>query len=108
MDFLNDVEKAAVQAFYENEGMRESVKKAMLATIYTCSVMKPGKPTTDMDFLRNPVLATIINNLKDSDEILGANVRSLAQGLNALEVAFNRLAEVKKVEPKEAKPNRAR
>jgi hypothetical protein len=108
MDFLNDVEQAAVQAFYENEGMRESVKKAMLATIYACSAMKPGQPTTDMDFTKNPVLAAIVNNLKDSDELLGANLRGLAQGLSYLEMAFAKLSEVKKVEPKVSKPNKAR
>jgi hypothetical protein len=107
-EYLNEVEQSAVEAFYNNVGMRESVKKAMLATIYQCSALEAGIATDEMDFTKNPVLAAILNNMKDSNQLMGENLRALGQGLSWLETAFNKLGEVKKVEIKQPKPNKAR
>lgn len=104
MESLNEVEKAAVQAFYENEGMRESVKKVLLAGIYE-HVLSPGEK---VDVLGNRAFWFVSHNMDKSNEVIGENTKTLYQGLNALEVSFNKLAEYKKVEPAEPKKNKAR
>jgi hypothetical protein len=104
-DILNDVEQAAVTAFYANEGMRESVKKVLLAALYTNGTLKPGVTT---DPLKNLALVHVSQHPELSDEQVGANLRALYHGINALEVGFNNLANYKKVEPKEKKENKAR
>lgn len=105
MDILNDVEKVAVQQFYEHETMREAVKKVLLAAIYTDGVLKPGEPA---DPLQNLLLAFVSQHLTESDEVIGANVRATYYGINALAVGFSKLSLFKKEEPKQAKLNKAR
>ncbi len=105
MEILNETEKILVQQFYENEMMREAVKKVLLQAVYSDGVLKPGEPA---DPLQNRLIAWLSNNLEQPDSIIGANIRATYWGLNALTVGFNKLAEYKKVEPKQDKLNKAR
>jgi len=51
----------------------------------------------------------IVQECQDkSDEHLGARMRAYGEALSLLEHGFNNLAQYKKVEPKEAKINKAR
>jgi predicted DNA-binding antitoxin AbrB/MazE fold protein len=104
-DSLNDIEKSAVQAFYENEGMRESVKKVILDGIYGQGVLKPGQKA---DTMHNRALVIVQENREASDEIIGAKMRAFNEALSLLEHAFNMMSTIKKVEPKEPKKNQAR
>jgi hypothetical protein len=105
MDFLNEVERAAVQAFFENEGMRESVKKVLLAALYENGTLKAGIKS---DFTRNLALSLVANNREVTNEQLGADLRAMWEGIRLVENAFNKMSEFKKVETKESKPNKAR
>ena len=105
MDYLNEVEQAAVQAFFENEGMRESVKKVLLAAMYENGTLKPG---VKADFTRNLALSLVANTTGISNEQLGADLRAMWEGIRLVENAFNKMGEIKKVEAKETKPNKAR
>jgi hypothetical protein len=105
MDSLNDVEKAAVQAFYENEGMRESVKKVILDGLYGQGVIKPGQKH---DSMHNRALVIVQENKEASDEVIGAKMRAFNEAVSLLEHAFNIMSTIKKVEPRQSKANQAR
>lgn len=104
--FLNDVEQAAVAAFYENEGMRESVKKVLLAALHQNGTLQPGKAAEPFT---NTLLTFINNNKTASNEEVGAHLRAQWEGLLFLEGAFNHMQTfTKKVDTKTAKFNKAR
>jgi hypothetical protein len=106
MDSLNDVEIAAVEAFYNNEGMRESVKKVMLDFLYNAGVLKPGK---NADPLHNRAIVIVQEDPHASDELIGQKMRAFAEAVSMLEYSFGQMATIKtKVESKEPKPNKAR
>jgi len=105
MEILNDVEKAAVTQFVEFETMREAVKKVLLFSLYTSGTFKPGEK---VDPLQNLSLVFVSQHLDSKDEVLGANLRALYHGINALVVGFNKLDEFEKVDDKQHKPNKAR
>lgn len=105
MDYLNDVEKVAIQQFYEHTTMREAVKKVLLEAIYKSGTLKPGEPA---DALKNLALVFVSQHPEIPNEQLGANLRALYHGINALEVGFGNLAQFKQEEPKQPKTNKAR
>ena len=106
MDSLNEIEVSAVQAFYENEGMRESVKKVILDGIYGQGVLNPGQKA---DTMHNRALVIVQENREASDELIGAKMRAFYEALSLLEHAFNLMSSIKtKVEKPESKPNKAR
>jgi len=104
-EFLNDVEKAAVQAFHDNQGMFETVKKVLVAAIYENGVLVKGKPAEPF---KNAMLTFVNQNPGATNEQVGADLRAKYQGLLALEQGFSYIASLKKVEPKKATANRAR
>lgn len=93
--YLNDNEKAAIQMFYESEVMREAVKKVLLESLYEGTLV-PGKKA---DPLKNLALVFVSQNLGADDSKIGANVRALYHGINALELGFNKLADIKGAKP---------
>lgn len=105
-EILNDLEKAAVQMFYEHETMREAVKKVLLRQIYDCGTLKPGKPA---DPLKNIALVFVSREPNATDEQVGRKLRAIYEGINAIEVGFGELANYKKEEDKpKPKENPAR
>ena len=104
-EFLNDAEKDAVRYFNEAEVMREAVKKVLLKALYSSGTLKPG---AHADPLKNIALVFVSNARDASNEQVGAEVRALYQGINAIEVGFGELASYKKEVPKEPKINKAR
>lgn len=105
-DILDDNEKAAIQIFYDNEVMREAVRKVLLAGVYYNGTLKKGvKPNP----LTNFALGFVSNRGELPDEQLGAQLRSCWEGLNTLEVAFSTMAQFKKEEePPKKVVNKAR
>lgn len=95
LEYLNDNEKAAIQMFYESEVMREAVKKVLLESLYE-GTLEPGKKS---DPLKNLALVFVSQNLDKDDSKIGANVRALYHGINALELGFNKLADIKGTQP---------
>jgi hypothetical protein len=106
-DILNDLEKAAVQMFYEHVTMREAVKKVLLKQIYDNGTLKPGVPA---DPLKNMALVFVSQAPGATDEQVGRKVRAIYEGINAIEVGFGELANYKKEPEPEEKPktNKAR
>lgn len=92
-EYLSDLEKAAIAQFYAFETMREAVKKVLLKQIYDNGTLKPG---VKADPLKNIALVFVSNNLDKPNEVLGENIRSIFQGINALEIGFNELATFQK------------
>jgi hypothetical protein len=105
-EILNDVEQAAVQGFYQNEGMRESVKKVLLAAIYSNGTLKKG---VSADPTRNAVFSLVANKPEVTNEQLGSDLRATWEGVRMVENAFNKMAEYqRKVEDNKTKQNKAR
>lgn len=108
-NFLSELEQTLVEAFYNNETQREAVKKVLLAGIYQNGVLKAGeKHNGNENWVyslpwksdgQNPV----------SNEVLGSEVRAIAEAIRAIETTFiHVLPKFKKVEPVEKKKNQAR
>ena len=105
MDFLNDLEKSAIQKFVEFETMREAVKKVLLAALYDNGTLKPGKPA---DPTRNGVFGFVASSPGASNEQLGADLRAQWEGIRIVENAFNKMAECKQKVEDKPKVNKAR
>ncbi len=106
MDYLNDVEKAAVEQFYNFETMREAVKKVILASVYENGTLKEGVEAIPT---RNAAFSLVSAKPETPNEQLGADLRAMWEGVRLVENAFNHLATYKtKVEPEKPKVNKAR
>lgn len=99
---LTDIEKQKIIAFNQDEEMVEAVRKVLLATIYGNGVLKKGQ---DANPLKNGALALAARTVKGevimSNELLGEDLRGLAQGVYLLESGFVELAKVKQNEEEE-------
>ncbi len=103
-NFLNDLEKAAVEAFNNNEVTREAVRKVILHGVHTQGVLKSG---VKHDPKHNWALAYATRD-ELSNEQIGADLRATAQGIVFVERAFNDLSKIKKAEEPKVKKNVAR
>jgi hypothetical protein len=108
-DFVNSIlsenEQKAVIQFNGSEVMREAVKKILLAGLYRNGVMRAGQPS---DALRNAAFGVVAGNTSYNNEELGADLRALWQGINALELAFNEISKFRPAEKVVLKENKAR
>ena len=106
--FLDDLEKEKIKQFYEDETMREAVKKVIMAGLHQAGVPKKGKP---LDTLYNPALIMVsrAEETGATDEQIGQSVRALWAGINQVEAAFDNLKyAVPDTEERSSKPNPAR
>lgn len=88
-DILTDAEKLAIKQFYDNELMRESVKKVLLAGIYYNGTLRRGEPANP---LVNFAIGLAFAQPQLTNEEIGADLRASIAGINALELAFSNLA----------------
>jgi len=102
--FLNETEKELLSLFYENEIMREAVKKVLLAGIYQNGTLKPGEPAKPV---YNAAFSLVANRDANNEQI-GADLRAMWEGVRVVENAFNSLSEYKKEAPKPEISNPAR
>lgn len=88
--YLNDLEVSKVEAFCNDEVMREAVKKVLLQSIYSHGTLKPGEPA---DPLKNRAfhLVQLATQNPIPDAELGAHLRGIWEGVNALEAGFQEL-----------------
>ncbi len=103
-NFLNDLEKTLVEAFYNNETQREAVRKVILHGVHTQGVLKSG-------FKHDPKHNWALSYAtKDelSNEQIGADLRATAQGIIFVERGFSDLGKIKKIEEPKIKKNPAR
>lgn len=92
-DYLNDIEKEQIEAFYKNEVMREAVKKVLLAGIYQNGTLKAGeKAEPNKNFALYLASQPGIAN-----EVLGADLKAAAEGIRVVETAFKELGTFNKL-----------
>lgn len=102
-EFLTDLEIAKIEAFNKDEVLVQAVKKVLLQHIYTQGVISKG---INHNPLKNRALVLVGNDV--SNEELGSQLRSLWEGVNALETGFSELETIKtKVEAIETPYNEA-
>lgn len=101
--FLNDLEVTKVEAFCADEVMFEAVKKVLLQSIYSQGTLKPGQPA---DPLKNRAfhLVQLATQNPIPDEQLGAHLRGIWEGVNALESGFEALEGYKTPAPEKNEP----
>lgn len=106
-EYLSELEIQKVEQFYQDEVMREAVKKVLLAGIYSHGVIAKGfkhDPLQNAAF--NLASQAITNPIPDAE--LGANLRGMWAGVNYLHNAFKELSRIKEdKEPIETPYNEA-
>lgn len=106
-NFLSSEEKQLIESFYKNEKMREAVRKILVMGIEQNGVMKAG-------VTHNPQMNWALSlvwgqggELVD-DAKVGSSLRTVAEGIKFVELAFKELEKFKKEEKPEKKANPAR
>lgn len=89
-EFLTDLEIVEVERFCANEVMFGAVKKVLLEKLYTQGVQVKGH---NQDPLKNRALALVGGDIDNTE--LGSQLRSLWEGVNALETGFTELEKIK-------------
>ena len=87
--FLDDQEQTHIQNFFENERLREAVKKVLLAPLYLQGTMKKGKKA-------NPTANWLYTAIGNTNENLGAVIRAKTEALAFIEEGFKLLSCFKK------------
>lgn len=89
-NYLTDIEIAKIEAFNADEVMTSAVKKVLLQHIYSQGVITKGQ---EHNPLKNRALVLVGGDV--SNEELGSQLRSLWEGVNAIETGFNELSTIK-------------
>lgn len=100
--FLNDQEVTKVEAFCADEVMFEAVKKVLLQSIYSQGTLQAGVeayPLKNRAF--HLVQLATTNPIPDAE--LGAHLRGIWEGVNALESGFTELETYKTPAPAKGK-----
>lgn len=100
---LDATEVELLQALNENTKLLEAIRKVMLVGIQSNGVAKAG-------LTYNPMYnwaIQIATARGTTNEQVGETTRAVAEGINALQVAFEELLHFKKVEEREPKKNPA-
>lgn len=91
---LSDVEVTKIEQFVADEVMYEAVRKVLLQGLYTHGTIQAGYTP---DPLLNGAfhLASVAINNPIPDEQIGANVRAMFAGVNALKNALDEMKTIK-------------
>lgn len=89
-EYLNDLEIVEIERFCGNTVMFEAVKKVLLQHLYTQGVITKGQSHNP---LKNRALVLVGADI--DNEKLGSQLRSLWEGVNALEGGYNELEKIK-------------
>ncbi len=93
-DQLTPKEILKIERFCSDSVMSEAVKKVLLAGLYSHGVIKAGKEHNPLQNGAFALASLAVNNPIPDAEI-GAHVRAMWAGINALENAFNQLNKIK-------------
>ena len=91
-EFLTDLEIAKIEAFNKDEVLVQAVKKVLLQHIYSQGVITKGNKHNP---LKNRALVLVGGDV--SNEELGSQLRSLWEGVSAIESGFSELESIKQV-----------
>jgi hypothetical protein len=103
LSFLTDLEKDSLQAFIQNEAMREGLKKVLLDQMLHMGVQKGGEETL---MLRNWVFGLDPRGTMTDDQY-GRAIRVHTEALVLLEQAFNKVQDLVEAPAPEKKKNPA-
>lgn len=88
---LDTTEKEKIALFMADDITREAVKKVLLAGLYQNGVLKAGKPINP---LLNGAMGLFFAHQGDpavTNEMLGADLRAIAEGVSTIENGFNEM-----------------
>jgi hypothetical protein len=107
--FINDLERAHLQRFADDEDMKAVVKKVLLGGIYANGTLKAGQdPRPDFNCAFGYLGFADGNNVEKTDAQIGANVRALFEGIKSVKYGFEIIEDFKTPEePKTVKKNPA-
>ena len=88
-DALTDAEKASLARFWDDEIMRETVKKVLLFDLYHNGTLKKGEKP---DMLRNFALGLVARNPNIKEEDAGRALKVAWEGICLLEAGFSLIA----------------
>lgn len=93
-DYLTDLEVVKIETFCKDKEMFEAVKKVLLQHIYSQGVLTKGQ---EHNPLKNRAfkLVQLATENPIPDEQLGAHLRGIWEGVNALEAGYNELGKIK-------------
>jgi len=94
MDFLTEAQKVKIEVFCKDTELVDGIKKVLLQHIYSQGVLEKG---VDHNSLNNRAfsLVQLATTNPIPNEELGANLRGIWEGVNALEKGFYDLTNVK-------------
>lgn len=93
-DFLTDLEIAKIEAFCKDEALYNAVRKVLLQGIYEHgTVKKEGIPNPLVNGAFSLAALSMENPIPD--EQLGAHIRAMWAGVNAMKNAFDTLDTIK-------------
>lgn len=93
-DILTEMEVMKIESFCKDKEMMEAVKKVLLQHLYTQGVITKGQPHNPL-FNRAFSLVQLATQNPIPDEQLGAHLRGIWEGVNALEGGFSDLSKIK-------------
>lgn len=94
MDYLNDLQRAKIEAFCADEEMYNAVSKVLLAGLYEHGTVQAGYEPNPLENAAFHLASISVQN-PIPDEVLGQHVRGMWYGVNALKNAFDRLKTIK-------------
>lgn len=94
-DYLTDLQKAKIEQFVADTEMYDAVYKVLLQGLYTMGVVKKDEPTQDplVNGAFHLAALAVQNPIPDAE--IGANVRAMFAGINALNNALEDLRSIK-------------
>lgn len=90
-EVLSEGEIRQLEAFNANPAMKEAVKKVLLLPIYSQGVLEAGKSVINPHF--NFALGLVASDVKLTDEQVGRYLKVQAEGIHAVQAAFERISQ---------------
>lgn len=100
MEYLTELEKAKIETFCADKDMYDAVRKVILAGIYEHGTLPIGRTPDPLQNAAFHLAALSVEN-PIPDEQLGAHIRGMFAGVNAMTVAFSRLDNIKSIKEEE-------
>ena len=95
MTYLNDAEKAKIEAFVSDKSMFEAVRKVLLAGIYFNGVLKPGEAHNPANnFALSLPFAVSVEGGQMSAQQLGEHVAAQVAGIRLIETGMKELGKI--------------
>ena len=93
-EFLTEKQKVKIEKFCADKDLIDGVKKVLLQHIYSQGVLEKGVEHNALNNRAFSLVQLSTNNPIPNEE-LGANLRGIWEGVNALEKGFHDLTKVK-------------